>query len=150
MHKNACGGTLSESPAAFRYPYLCFIGLCALYTVIHCVAGSPNRTFFLGAALSSKSSASRPRLLPTWTSSYDYREQRAASSVSIRHMVHSKDALASTPVSESHYIVKYSALSSSQCSLNIHMMFHASAIVAHQAVQQPRWVAVLPTVHNKD
>jgi hypothetical protein len=49
--------------------HLCFIGRCALYTVIHCVAGKPRRIFFFGPWSSSASSASRGRFCPTLTPS---------------------------------------------------------------------------------
>jgi hypothetical protein len=46
----------------------CFMGRCALYTVIHCVAGSPWRIFFFCRSSSSSSNTSRPRFCPTFTS----------------------------------------------------------------------------------
>jgi len=48
--------------------HLCFMGLRALYTVIHWVAGMPSRTFFFGWSSSASSSAlTRPRFCPTCT-----------------------------------------------------------------------------------
>jgi len=46
--------------------YLCFIGCLALYTEIHCEAGIPERTFFLGCESSSASTFNLPRFCPTY------------------------------------------------------------------------------------